>query len=157
MQQRLPIAVQTCDQLQRPLWTGWPSFSWAHAIAIATLVVTTVTAISALAAVSSSPAPATEPVEQEGSYAPPDRQSDTYSYYWSYECAECEYDCSRCDDGGPSEQSCNTGCSCPGTHSRTGAQLCNCPFDDNCNVNPCCYNPRGGSIPGGCKHGCTFG
>ena len=48
-------------------------------------------------------------------------------------------------------------CACPATSSRTGKQLCNCPFNDQCNTNPACYNPRGGHIPGQCPHDCHFG
>ena len=42
------------------------------------------------------------------------------------------------------------GCPCP----NAAGTKCNCPFDDNCNIQSACYNPSGGHIPSGCKMGC---
>jgi hypothetical protein len=44
-------------------------------------------------------------------------------------------------------------CPCPGGSGP--ATKCNCPFKDDCTVNSDCYNPGGGSIPNGCKMGCS--
>ena len=43
-------------------------------------------------------------------------------------------------------------CPCPGGNGPN--TKCNCPFDNDCNPHPQCYNPGGGSIPHGCKMGC---
>lgn len=41
-------------------------------------------------------------------------------------------------------------CPCP----NAAGTKCNCPFDNNCNIQSECYNPGGGHIPSGCKMGC---
>ena len=40
-------------------------------------------------------------------------------------------------------------CPCP----NAAGTKCNCPFDDNCNIQSACYNPPN-AIPSGCKMGC---
>jgi len=42
------------------------------------------------------------------------------------------------------------GCPCP----NAAGTKCDCPFDDNCNIQSACWNPSGGHIPSGCKMGC---
>ena len=42
------------------------------------------------------------------------------------------------------------GCPCP----NAAATRCDCPFDNNCNIQSACWNPSGGHIPSGCKMGC---